>query len=65
MRHSVAVQLPSPISSHAKAKLPCEMQQRRWEHRYCTMWKSLVAAVAHILRAGHLLGLLLFPVAVA
>ena len=26
--------------------MPCEMQQRRWEHRYCNMWKSLVAAVA-------------------
>ena len=26
--------------------MPCEMQQRRWEHRYRTMWKSLVAAVA-------------------
>ena len=22
------------------------MQQRRWEHRYCNMWKSLVAAAA-------------------
>ena len=26
--------------------MPREMQQRRWEHRYCNMWKSLVAAVA-------------------
>ncbi|RWC48285.1 MAG: hypothetical protein EOS55_13275 [Mesorhizobium sp.] len=32
--------------------MPCEMQQRRWEHRYCNMWKSLVAAVALIAAIG-------------
>ncbi|AZV21533.1 hypothetical protein EOD10_18285 [Mesorhizobium sp. M7A.T.Ca.TU.009.01.3.2] len=32
--------------------MPCEMQQRRWEHRYCTMWKSLVAAVALVAAIG-------------
>ncbi|TIN31028.1 MAG: hypothetical protein E5Y31_04435 [Mesorhizobium sp.] len=32
--------------------MPCEMQQRRWEHRYCTMWKSLVAAVVLVAAIG-------------
>ena len=32
--------------------MPCEMQQRRWEHRYCNMWKSLVAAVALVAAIG-------------
>ncbi|KAA3449183.1 hypothetical protein C7I87_17225 [Mesorhizobium sp. SARCC-RB16n] len=32
--------------------MPCEMQQRRWEHRYCDMWKSLVAAVAMLAVSG-------------
>ena len=32
--------------------MPCEMQQRRWEHRYCNMWKSLVAAVALLAVSG-------------
>ncbi|RVB11403.1 hypothetical protein EN909_04615 [Mesorhizobium sp. M7A.F.Ca.CA.004.07.1.1] len=32
--------------------MPCEMQQRRWEHRYCTMWTSLVAAVALVAAIG-------------
>ena len=32
--------------------MPCEMQQRRWEHRYCKMWKSLVAAVALLAVSG-------------
>ena len=26
--------------------MPCENEQRRWKHRYCNMWKSVVAAVA-------------------
>ena len=32
--------------------MPCEMQQRRWEHRYCNMWKSLVTAVALLAVSG-------------
>ena len=32
--------------------MPCEMQQRRWEHRYRNMWKSLVAAVALLAVSG-------------
>ncbi|RVA04689.1 hypothetical protein EN932_30685 [Mesorhizobium sp. M7A.F.Ca.US.002.01.1.1] len=32
--------------------MPCQMQQRRREHRYCTMWKSLVAAVALVAAIG-------------
>ncbi|RVC21959.1 hypothetical protein EN879_20420 [Mesorhizobium sp. M7A.F.Ca.AU.002.02.1.1] len=32
--------------------MPCQMQQRRWEHRYCTMLKSLVAAVALVAAIG-------------
>ena len=32
--------------------MPCEMQQRRWEHRYCNMWKPLVTAVALLAVSG-------------
>jgi hypothetical protein len=35
--------------------MPCEMQQRRWKHRYCKMWKSLAAAIAFLAVGGSAL----------